>query len=185
MRPPPQILGLAILSVIVGVASVAGIVALNTGATPGVGALSLGFADGYEARAYELLQDKPSPEDIDRAALLAEKALAISPYDNTARLRLAYIDSLRDGYAGPRAVRLFVQSYDLLPFDQNVAAWRIRFGLEHWTELSPQARGLVHDEVMMFARVGSIDPPVRKILGSIRNPSGRLAGALWLHQLGG
>jgi len=177
------IVGLAAFSTLVGLASLAALISLNTGASVGIGPFALGSTDGYEKRAYDLLVGSPSPADIARAEALAEKALSVSPYDNTARLRLVYIDSLRHRAVTPRGVTLFVQSYDLLPTDQNVAAWRIRFALEHWTELSPEARALVRNEAMTFARAGSVDPPVRQILSSIRNPSGRLAAALWLHAL--
>jgi len=178
-----KIVAIAALCATTAVASLVGLISVNTGASVGTGPFAVGSTDGYENRAYNLLVDSPSPAAIDEAEVLAKKALAVSPYDNTARLRLVYIASLRQGALSPRAVELFVQSYDLLPTDQNVAAWRIRFALEHWTELSPQARALVHDEVVTFADAGSVDPPVRQILGSIRNPSGRLAAALWLHGL--
>jgi len=177
------IVATAALSIAVGLGSLAALISLNTGASIAIGPLALGSTDGYEQRAFDLLSGSPSPAEIARAETLAERALAISPYDNTARLRLVYIDRLRHDVITPRGVALFVQSYELLPTDQNVAAWRIRYALEHWTELSPEARTLVQNEAMIFARAGSVDPPVRRILTSIRNPSGALAAALWLRQL--
>ena len=177
------ILALATLSGAIGLASLTALIALNTGAAAGLGPFTLGSTDGYEKQAHALLLGTPTPADLDRAEALARKTLAISPYANTARLRLAYVDSLRHGAMTPEGVRLFVQSYELLPTDQNVAAWRIRFGLEHWAQLTPQARAVVQNEAMAFARARSANPPVRQILGSIRNPNGRLAAALWLRTL--
>jgi hypothetical protein len=165
-------------------ASVGAMVVLNTGARIGVGPLIFGFADGYDGAAFRMTQSAaPSSEALARAEVKARRAQALSPYDNTARLRLAYIDTLRHGALFPKGVALYIQSYELLPYDQDVAAWRIRFGLEHWASLSPEARIALHEEVMTFAKVGSRDPDLRTLLASIRDPSGRLAAALWLPTL--
>jgi hypothetical protein len=164
------------------VASVAGWAALVAGPIS-LGPVTFGFSEAYDARGYALLLGSPSKAQIDRAETEARKALALSPYDNSARLRLAYIDTLRHGGLGAQGATLLAQSYDVLPIDQNVAAWRIRFGLEHWSDLSPETRAALHNEMLAFARAGSVDPPIRRILGAVRNPNGRLAAALWIHEL--
>lgn len=142
-----------------------------------------GLAEGHDRRAYRLLAAPRGAVDLDGAAAEANRALRLSPYDNSARLRLAYIDALRHGSLRAEGVTHIKQSYDLMPYDHTVAAWRIRFCLENWASLTPQVRASVHDEAMAFARVYSHDVNVRDILRSIRSPNGRLAAALWLYSL--
>lgn len=143
----------------------------------------IGFAETYDKRAYALLTGPASPAALDSAASEASKALALSPYSNSARLRLTYIDTVRRGSLGPVGTAHLAKSYDLVPLDHTVAAWRVRFALEHWKELPPEARTAVETEARAFARTGSQDADVRAALGSIRSPEGRLAAALWLKTL--
>jgi hypothetical protein len=117
------------------------------------------------------------------AAAQIDRALALSPYDNQARLRLVYIDALRHPPVGPAGVALLEQSYSLMPYDYTVAAWRIRFCLEHWAALSPALRDDVYQEATAFARSNSQQVSVIPILQSIHDPQGRLAAALWLRLL--
>jgi hypothetical protein len=109
--------------------------------------------------------------------------MALSPYDNEARLRLVYIDALRHPPVSSIGVARLAESYSLIPYDYTVAAWRIRFGLEHWAALTPELRAAIYEEAMAFGRVGSQDVNVRPILQSIHDPQGRLAAALWLQLL--
>lgn len=180
MRPPPlPSLLLAVAGATAG-ASLLGLVSLNTGAAVVAGPLALGLTGGVDEAAYQALSP---PARLDVAERKARQALALSPYQNNARLRLAYIETVRHGHVTPAASALIDESYDLLPVDADVAAWRIRFALEHWSEVSVRTRQAVHAEVEVFARVGSSDTDVRPILRSISNPSGRVAAALWLNTL--
>jgi hypothetical protein len=141
---------------------------------------SLGFSEPHERRAFELLT-------TDRSSAAAEaeanRALALSPYNNAARLRLMYIDTQRRGSIGPVGLQHLTRSYDLVPLDYTVAAWRVGFALEHWGQLSPEVRTAVQSEVMAFGRTRSRDANVRAVLRTIRNPDGRVAAALWLRSL--
>lgn len=158
----------------------AGLMVLNTGATVGAPPISVALSQGYDEAAYRRLLKAPSPADLDWAAAKSRQALAVAPYENNPRLRLAYVETLRHGRLTPEGARLFSQSYDLLPLDPNVAAWRMGFGLEHWESLTPDARRAVYEEARAFHRLGSRDVDVRQVLRGVRNPSGRLAAALWL-----
>lgn len=150
-----------------------------------IGSFAGGFAVGHDRRAYQLLQTSRSPDALARAAEESRLALSLSPYDNSARLRLAYVDRLQHRSLGPAGVVQFSRSYDLVPYDHTVAAWRLRFGLENWAALTPEARAAVRREAMAFGRANSADVDVRGVLGSIHDPNGRLAGALWLHAMDG
>ncbi|HVI33727.1 hypothetical protein [Phenylobacterium sp.] len=171
---------LATLAAAGGLLSLGGLVVLNTGATLGPPPLTLGFSQGYDEAAYRRVLGSPSAADVDWAERKSREALAVAPYENSPRLRLAYIDFLRHGRLTPAGVQLFSQSYDLLPVDPNIAAWRIGFGLEHWEHLTPDARRAVYEEARAFHRLRSRDVNVPRVLASVRNPSGRLAAALWI-----
>lgn len=173
----------AVLAVVTAFMAMAGVIVLNTGARLGAGPFVLGFSQGYDEAAYRLLLDAPTSAEIAVADDKARQALALAPYENTARLRLAYIDVLKHGHLTAAGAKHFALSYDLMPADHNVAAWRIRFGLEHWASLTPEARAAVFGEVRTFARLGSREVNVREILSSIRDPRGRLTAALWLRSL--
>lgn len=161
--------------------SLGGLAVLNTGATVGVPPLALGLSQGHDEAAYRRLLGSPSAADLDWAEGKSREALAVAPYENGPRLRLAYVETLRRGRLTPVGVQYFAQSYDLLPLDPNVGAWRIGFGLEHWESLTPEARRAVYEEARAFYRLGASDVGVERVLRSVRNPAGRLAAALWLH----
>jgi hypothetical protein len=143
----------------------------------------LGVAGAHDQRAYQILRGPSTPQSTARAATEIQRALALAPYDNAARLRLVYLDSRRPGGIGPQGLDAFARSYELMPYDYSVAAWRIRFGLEHWSSLTPDLRSAIFAEAMAFARVGSVDVDVPEVLQSIHDPEGRLAAALWLQAL--
>jgi hypothetical protein len=180
--PSPQSAGAA-LAVVTALASLLGLVALHTGVTIGAAPAVLGFAQGYEAKAYEVLTAKQTPGSLDVAAAEARQALAIAPYGNSPRLRLAYIDALQHGRLSPEGSRIFGQSYDLVPLDPDIATWRVAFGLEHWAELSPATRQAIQLEFTTFARFNSRDADMRGVPNTVKNPSGRLAVALWTRNL--
>ena len=143
----------------------------------------IGFAEGHDKRAYSLLLASSKPSTLDLAAQEARAALQLSPYNNSARLRLTYIDTLRRGSLGPDGLAHLARSYDLIPYDHTVAAWRVRFALEHWRELTPEVRRAVEAEALAFSRANSRDANVRSVLTSVQDREGRLAAALWLRAL--
>jgi hypothetical protein len=150
-----------------------------------VGSFAGGFAVGHDRRAYQVLLGSSSPSALAVGAEESRLALSLSPYDNSARLRLAYVDRLQHRSLSSEGAAQFSRSYDLVPYDHTVAAWRIRFGLENWVALTPEARDAVRREAVAFARANTAALDIRAILRSIRNPNGRLAGALWLRSVGG
>lgn len=166
--------GLAATTLILSVTALA---SLSGAGTP------LGFAETHDRRAYDLLVKSSAPEALEAAGVEAGRALALSPYNNSARLRLAYIDTVRRGGLGGEGLARLAQSYDLVSLDHTVAAWRVRFGLEHWRELTPELRKAVEAEALAFSRSGSQDVGMALVLQSVRNPEGRLAAALWAHTL--
>jgi hypothetical protein len=142
-----------------------------------------GFAQSHDRRAFRLIERSKSPADLDAASREIGRALALSPYSNPARLRLAYIDTVRHGRLGPAGLAELARSYDLIPYDNTVAAWRIRFALEHWRALTPELRASVHSEAMAFAMAYSADVDAGAVLPTIHDPAGRLAAELWLQEL--
>lgn len=181
MRMQGTIAAFAVLAATAATLSLGGLVVLNTGATVGAPPFAIGLSQGHDEAAYRRLLGMPSAADLNWASSKARQALAVAPYENGPRLRLAYIETLRHGRLTPAGVQLFTQSYDLLPLDPNVAAWRIGFGLENWESLTPEARRAVYEEARAFYQLRSRDVDVRRVLNSVHNPSGRLAAALWLH----
>lgn len=174
---PSQLWKAIAVGVLAGVTlsvSAAAVVSLRGG--PAV----IDFAERHDRKAYQLLTAASDRRTLDAAAREAERALALSPYSNSARLRLIYIDTVQRGAAGPAGLGHLKQSYDLAPLDYSVAAWRVRFALEHWRELPPELRRAAEAEAMAFGRVGSRDADVRSSLASIHSPEGRLTAALWL-----
>jgi len=143
----------------------------------------LGFSEPHDRRSLEALVEATRLEDLLRAEREAEAALALSPYNNLTRLRLAYIEAERLGRLGPQGLTHLSRSYDLVPLDASAAPWRVRLALEHWGQLTPDIRMAVYREAMAFGRSGSREADVRPVLASIRNPEGRLAAALWLRAL--
>lgn len=178
----------------VATAAVAGTALLSSGcalvalffhAGPFMWSRTAGFAEAHDQVAHDVLDGPVSPAAFELAGREVDRALALSPYSNRARLRKAYIDVKRHGRLTPAGLTPFARSYDLLPYDHTVAPWRIRFALEHWEELTPELRTAVHTEALAFGRANSSDVDVRGILGKVRNPSGRLAASLWLRELRG
>jgi hypothetical protein len=144
----------------------------------------LGFAQAHDEISFRILKRASTPNAISAAAAEIHQALALSPYDDQARLRLVYIDALRHPPVGPEGVARLAESYSLIPYDYSVAAWRIRFGLEHWAALSPQLRTQIYAEAMAFGHGGhGKDAEIVQVLRSIHDPQGRLAAALWLQLL--
>ena len=168
--------------------AIVSVLAIATAGLAGAGLASLttgkfGFSEAMDERGFTLLSEGGSPAALIEAEAVSQAALNLSPYNNAARLRVAYIEASHLGRLGPKAVKAFQESYDLMPVDHAVAAWRIRFGLEHWSQLTPEIRSAVRYEALAFAPLPSATVNVREILGSIRDPSGALAAAFMLQEI--
>ncbi len=136
------------------------------------------------AAALNRIADKAlaeTPPDLAGARAATEAALRQAPYDPSAWLRLAYMDSL-DGELGAEGVEALARSYALLPYDQYVAFWRIRFALENWPALTPDLREAVRAETFAFGRTYRY-LQLRNSLRSVENPAGRLAAVLWVERM--
>jgi hypothetical protein len=172
--------GLAGLTAIAGAGT---LIALSRPGEIRIGAIAVGLSGGFDEQAFRRLAASRSQRELNGAAAEASRALALSPYDNSARLRLTYIDTVRHGGLRTEGVAQLSKSYDLIPYDHTVAAWRIGFALEHWDSLAPQDREAVRAEATAFAKANSQAGEFRNVLRSIHNPNGRLAAALWLQAL--
>lgn len=123
-----------------------------------------------------------TPPDFATARTATWRALSQSPYDPSAWLRLAYIDAAEDGRLDEDGAAALTRSYELLPFDQYVAIWRVGFALENWQSLTPETRARVRAEALAFARTSRYRE-MRTTLTSVTNPVGRLPGALWAQRM--
>jgi len=165
--------------------SVLGLTALNAGGEAGVGSASMKIAAGYDRRAERLLRD---PAQIDasarvRAERLSRAAIAQYPYDTSAWLRLAYVDSLEHGGLSPSGAAALKRSYDLVAIDPFVGLWRVRFGLENSQALTPELRASVRNEAFALWRNNQDQLSLRGMLDTLHNPVGRLSLGLWLNRL--
>lgn len=176
---PSALIALAGLAV---VASLVSLPALVSRSGPLMALPWLGYSQAHDQKAFALLSTG-DPVNRLEAETEIRHALALSPYDNTARLRLAYAYALSGPPLDREAIRQLALSYDLVQYDYTAATWRIAFGLNNWSRLTPDLRREIHDEAMAFGRVHSRDVDVRRVLKSIQDPQGRLAAALWLHAL--
>lgn len=103
-------------------------------------------------------QAAAAPLAPQRAALLQQArqeidAIAASrPYWGEADVVRAYIASLSP--TGRReALAALARSYESSPYLLSAAAWRWRFGIEHWGELSPAIQARLIDEAVWLARL--------------------------------
>lgn len=136
---------------------------------------------GEDAIASALVESAKSQADLERASAHARRALSLAPYNNNARLRLAYIDSKLNGGQISKAGAAYVaQSYELAPYDPSVAAWRVRFALENWKALSIDARRATQAEAFAFGSGTELSGKIRVSLQSVQNPVGRVPAQLWL-----
>lgn len=120
--------------------------------------------------------------DFAAARSATRRALGQSPYDPSAWLRLAYIDAAEDGRLDEDGAGALDRAYELLPFDQYVAVWRVGFALEHWESLKPETRARVKAEALAFAPTSRYRE-MRTTLLAVTNPVGRLPAALWAQRM--
>ena len=164
---------LGVFALALASAAIAALVAVRPSAMPSTSALILAIGEGRKAD----LALGATPPDLAVGAQAAARASALAPYDSSARLRLAYIDAL-DGDLGPEGLKALELSYELLPFDHYVAAWRVRFALDHWGQLTPSLRARVESEAFAFARTSRRTEMI-SALSSVRSPIGIAPATFW------
>jgi hypothetical protein len=118
-----------------------------------------------------------SPAALQAARGLARDQLAFSPFDAVGWLRLAAIevDAGPEGRLTPAAVAALEASYRFTPVDIRVAAWRLQFAFDHWTELTPALRRAAESELRSLAATPNNRAALRPLGGTIASPGGRLA----------
>jgi hypothetical protein len=137
--------------------------------------LALGQSRSIDAALAE------SPPNLSAAAEANRRIVALAPYDSSARLRVAYIDSL-DGKLGDEGLAALALSYQLLPFDQYVSTWRIGFALNHWGDLTPEIRRAVEAETFAFAQTGR-RRELLTTLAAVNSPIGVVPAAFWAKRI--
>ena len=181
-----QIVSLSLLAATTLLASLLCLLALNTGGRVAVGPLGLmDLAAGYDRSAEPRLRGPALLQHRSREAAAAESRAAIQqyPYDTSAWLRLAYVDTLNGGGLSPAGLGYLKRSYDLVAVDSYVGVWRIQFALENSQSLTPELRSAVHNEVASLWRNGENRGALHAAAEQVRNPAGRLSLLLWLSRL--
>lgn len=175
----PPLVASGLLAVLTLLLAGLGLASLN--ATAGkVNPLPITFNWTEDERARGILEASLTPVALADAEASVRRALAQSPYNNVARMRLVYILSLRAQGFPPGAQKLFQQSYDLAPYDPAVAEWRTTFALNHWEALPSSTQAAVRDEVRAFRSVTRPSIDMRRALRAVTTPEGRLVATLWL-----
>lgn len=154
-----------------------------SGAPSRLGPVRLDMAAGEDLQTWRILKASPGPAELAQAERHARRALQLAPFNNQARLRLAYISTQRERAFGPQAQKLLATSYVLIPFDLSIAASRTRFALDNWPMLLPEDRLAARKEAFAFNRSGSRTANIRNTLTLVSNPNGRLAAGLWLRSM--
>lgn len=163
--------------------SAIGLAELSRASSPNRAPVVIVLDAAEDGQARQIIDSAKTPADYARAAHHAQRALAQSAYNSNARLRLVFIDTLEHGRLTKEGERLLVQSYDLAPYDATVAAWRVRFALEHWGDLQPTTRVSVRKEALALGGVSSRTADIRNTLRSVHDERGRVVAALWLRRL--
>jgi O-antigen ligase len=156
---------------------------LNGGAVQIAGAELMPLTAGYDRHAKQLLSDADGPPDLNAARAATLRAIALSPHDTSAMARLAYIDVLAHGRLTPTGLAQFRRSYDLVPLDQSIAIWRIRFALENWQALDSTTRVKVRDEFDALLSTGRYRQALLEMLSSVRNQRGAFVATFWATQV--
>ena len=148
------------------------------------GGLGFAVAAGQDRAAEAWLRKPQTAFVFQNARTTTLKALERAPYDNSALLRLAYLDKLENaGVLGQGGLQALETSYDRVPLDPYVAFWRIRFVLESWEQVPVELRLKVQQEVFALASEPGHRWPLRKLMRHIGNPYGAMAAAFWRVQL--
>jgi hypothetical protein len=119
----------------------------------------------------------------DEGRAILERALAVSPFDASAWLRLAALEAETTGVLGERGRRALDASYRYAPVNAEVARWRLVFTFDHWREVSPATREAARAEMRSLGLTGANRAMMRGLEGAIGDPAGRLAYHLLLTDL--
>ena len=135
-------------------------------------------AAAYDAQAASLMAtDRPA------ARRATQKALALSPVNAAAWLRLAQIDADSPTRLGERAASALGRSYAMGPYDADVLAARVAFSYQHWPDLTPDLRARCLSSVRTAWPIGSGRGALQAAAAGVTNPAGRLALAAELFSL--
>ena len=105
------------------------------------------------AATQELL--KPSA-DLDRAEADTREALRRSPARGNAWVRLAYLDTARDGRLDESGRAAFARSYRVEPYGpRDLRRWRLEFALTRWSLIDPDTQAAVLEEARAAAAGGA------------------------------
>ncbi|MDB5058409.1 MAG: hypothetical protein JWO59_1881 [Chloroflexi bacterium] len=160
--------------------------ALNASGEARIGSVAfIKIAAGYDRTAERTLQGTSAlgPDTRVQAVELSKAAIRLYPYDTSAWLRLAYVDSLTHARLSPEGATYLKRSYDLVAIDPFVGLWRVRFALENAQALNTELRSAVRNEAAALWRNSETQRPLREMATTIRNPAGRLSVGLWLNRL--
>lgn len=144
---------------------------------------AFGLALGFDSSASSLSAPNSRRSDLVHARTLTQKALAVSPYDTGAWLRLAYLDDRLNGHLTAEGVGALRASYSMIKFDQYVAFWRISFALEHWDALPDDVRTAVRNETFVVASNPGHRRSMHSLLAHVHNSPGKLVATLWRERL--
>ncbi|WP_309089069.1 hypothetical protein [Phenylobacterium sp.] len=163
--------------------SLLALTALNGGGAAKLGPMTLlELSAGYARPAEKLLATPvPSTSEAREAAELSRKALRQFPYDNSSWLRLAYASRLQNGALTDDAVALLRRSYEIAGVDIYAGVWRIGFILENSQSIPRDVRMSAKKEFEALWRDYHKRDELQQMAVAVRNPAGRLSGALWLN----
>ncbi len=162
----------------VAAAAAVALVALLSPAVPRLGSVEIfPLAAGYDRRAAAALA--ATPPDLSAAKANTLRAITLFPYDTAAVARLAYLDRRVHGRLTAEGAAQFQRSYDLVPLDQAIALWRVRFALENWGELAPNSRAAARREFEALLSTRQHNVELTETLASVRGGRGALVAAFW------
>lgn len=183
MKTPWTLTAAWALAAVTLLASAVGLWALQDGGEARVGPVVLmRMAPGYDQKAHELIFNRPNPPRADLAltAELSRKAVAQSPEDLGAWLRLVYADSRLNGALTAQDAAELGRSYDLIAIDPESGLFRIWLTLENAQAAPPALLNQVHAEVDALWLQPDRASQLKGMPSQISNPAGRLTLMLWL-----
>lgn len=145
-------------------------------AATGVGAAGLCSAGCLDRRIQALQSGSGAGRD------LISRQLANSPFDASAWLRLAAIES-RDGAISRNGAAALDASYRYSPVNTEVALWRTQFAFSHWGDIGATSQKAAINEVS--ALYGHAPEGFVSLQAAIADPAGALSYRLLVTGLGG
>lgn len=173
----------ALAAGVAGLAALALTSLMNGGAVRVGGAELMPLAAGFDRAAIRLLNPSDRRPDLAAARAATQRAIALAPYDTSAVLRLAYIDYLAHAQLTPPGLAQLKRSYRIVPLDQSIALWRIRFSLENWASLDAETRTKVRREFEALLSTGRYSTALLNMLSSVRGPQGAFVATFWAEQV--